>query len=201
MFLLVVRRTLERGWRSGLIAGAAIATADAVYATLAAFGVAALINLLIGLRRWIEVAGGVGIASIGIKGLLAPTLPSSGGGGKDNETSKRGVKDNEILSRKGRQKESGAYLSTLLLTLSNPPTILAFIALFSGLGLRVQSGWLQASLLVAGVMLGSAAWWLVLTAVVALVRQRISPGATRALAVISGLVLIVAGALIALQAL
>lgn len=58
----------------------------------------------------------------------------------------------------------GAYGSTLLLTLSNPVTILSFMAIFAGLGLgRQGESWLTTLSLVLGVMGGSALWWLGLT--------------------------------------
>src|SRR5437868_5331600 len=56
MFFLVLRRTLARGWRSGLVSGFGVATGDATYAALAAFGVAAVTNILVGQRRWIGLA-------------------------------------------------------------------------------------------------------------------------------------------------
>src|SRR6266852_8495981 len=70
MFFLVLRRTLGRGWRSGLIAGLGVATGDATYAALAAFGVSIITNFLIGQRRWIGLAGGLALAVIGVRSLL-----------------------------------------------------------------------------------------------------------------------------------
>src|ERR1700752_1311778 len=69
MFLLVLRRTLARGWRSGFISGLGIATGDAVYAAIAAFGVTAVIHFLVGERRWIGLAGGLAIVLIGVRTL------------------------------------------------------------------------------------------------------------------------------------
>src|ERR1700675_2823858 len=66
IFFLVLRRTLARGWRSGFVSGLGVATGDATYAALAAFGVAAVTNLLIGQRRWIGLAGGMAIFLIGL---------------------------------------------------------------------------------------------------------------------------------------
>src|SRR5438046_2095883 len=126
IFLLVLRRTLAQGWRNGLASGLGVATADATYAALAAFGIAVVTNLLMAQRRWIGLAGGIAIALLGIQALLrqtpAPIVPSN-----------------------GRPKNlRGAYISILGLTLTNPPTILSFTAVFAGLGLRVGSGWAQA---------------------------------------------------------
>jgi threonine/homoserine/homoserine lactone efflux protein len=67
-----------------------------------------------------------------------------------------------------------AYFSTLFLTLTNPMTILSFAAVFAGFGLGATPDYLAAGTLVAGVFLGSALWWLLLSSGVALFRSRVS---------------------------
>ena len=181
IFFLVLRRTLAQGWSSGLASGLGVATGDASYAALAAFGVAVVTNVLIAQRRWIGLAGGIAIAALGIQALLrqasTPTLPRNDGG----------------------KKLGGAYLSILGLTLTNPPTILSFTAVFAGLGLRVGSAWAQAAALVIGVMLGSVVWWIVVTLVVTLVRDRLTPQITRGIGLVSGAMLLALGILISFQ--
>src|SRR5579871_5341560 len=76
--------------------------------------------------------------------------------------------------RIAENRGSWPVFSTLGLTLSNPPTIFSFLAVFAGLGVRVGAGWLPAMALVIGVLAGSALWWLVLSGVVALLRMRFS---------------------------
>ncbi len=68
----------------------------------------------------------------------------------------------------------GAYASTFALTLANPTTILAFVAIFAGLGVA-GGGYASTSVLVAGVFAGSALWWLLLSGGVGLVRARVRP--------------------------
>lgn len=87
------------------------------------------------------------------------------------------------------------------LTLSNPPTILSFTAIFAGLGLRVSSGWQPAVGLVIGVMLGSAVWWVVVTVIASLMRDRLTPAVVRGIGIVSGLALTGFGVVIAAQAL
>src|SRR5437762_13742009 len=100
---LVLRRTLARGWRSGLVSGLGVATGDATYAALAAFGVAVVTNVLIAQRRWIGFAGGIAIAALGIQALL------------------RQARTQTLSRNEGGKKLGGAYLSILGLTLANPP--------------------------------------------------------------------------------
>ncbi len=68
----------------------------------------------------------------------------------------------------------------MILTLANPATILSFAAVFAGIGLgeaAAGGGWRAPVMVVAGVFLGSAAWWLILCAAVARLRHRLGPGA------------------------
>jgi threonine/homoserine/homoserine lactone efflux protein len=180
IFFLVLRRTLSRGWRSGLVSGLGVATGDAIYAGLAAFGVAAITNVLVGQRRWIGLVGGVAIALIGVRTIRSDPHPGPPPKGEGNL---RGPSSNSV-------RMIAAYGSMVALTLGNPATILSFIAVFAGFGLRVDAGWQPAAALVAGVMLGSALWWLGLTAAVSVIRQRLTPGTTRGIGIVAGLALI-----------
>jgi threonine/homoserine/homoserine lactone efflux protein len=182
MFFLVVRRTLARGRRSGLISGLGIATGDAIYAALAAFGVAAVTSVLVGQRRWIGLIGGVALVVIGLRTII----------GRQPAHSERPLEG-------GRGNVAGAYASMVALTLSNPPTILSFAAVFAGLGPRGGSGWQSSAALVLGVTLGSALWWVVLTGIASSARARLTPQVARAIALVSGLALVGFGALIGLQ--
>jgi threonine/homoserine/homoserine lactone efflux protein len=185
IFFLVLRRTLARGWRSGLISGLGVATGDATYAALAAFGVAAVTSLLIGQRRWIGLAGGIAILIIGIRTILsnrvgAPTLPSPRGGG---------VIRGGLSGEKG-ERLLGSYVLMVVLTLSNPSTILSFTAVFAGLGLHAAGGWGPALTLVVGVWLGSVTWWILLTGAASRLRERLTPSIIRGFGLVAGVALI-----------
>ena len=58
IFFVCLRRTLVKGWLSGLFSGFGVATADGVYAAIAAFGLGAITSALTGERRWLALAGG-----------------------------------------------------------------------------------------------------------------------------------------------
>jgi arginine exporter protein ArgO len=65
----------------------------------------------------------------------------------------------------------------LLLTLTNPMTIVSFAVIFGGLGLgSTPGGFALAARLVGGVFVGSAAWWMLLSSGVSLLRRKISSG-------------------------
>ncbi len=76
----------------------------------------------------------------------------------------------------GEARPAAASASCFLLTLTNPTTILSFVAIFAGLGLvKEGGGYLAPVSLVVGVFIGSAAWWLTLSGLVGLLRRRMTP--------------------------
>jgi threonine/homoserine/homoserine lactone efflux protein len=166
MWVLCFRRTLAQGPLAGLASGMGIAVADGFYGAVAAFGLTAISGFLLRHSFWIGLVGGIFLVYLGTKILLSK--PSLDGNGQ------------EAMSH------SKAFLSTLGLTLANPPTILAFAAIFAGLGL-VTSDYGSASLVVLGVFLGSASWWLLLAAGAGWLRGRIGPVLFRAINLVSGL--------------
>jgi threonine/homoserine/homoserine lactone efflux protein len=70
---------------------------------------------------------------------------------------------------------TATFASTLALTLTNPSTILSFAAVFAGFGLGTTAGDRgSAVLIVCGVFLGSAFWWLLLSGAVGFFRRALT---------------------------
>ena len=154
MALLCIERTLARGRASGYATGAGIATADALYASIAAFGLSALTGALTGAQGWVRLVGGAFLVYLGVRAMLSKT------GRRAQES--------------GAVPLLGVYGSALGLTLANPQTIIAFAGIFAGAGLAVSGGgWRVPALTVAGVFAGSLVWWLALVTVVGALRERV----------------------------
>ena len=152
--LLCIRRTLAEGRASGFVSGLGAASADALYGGIAGFGLTFISSLLVGQQAWLRFVGGVFLCYFGIHILLA--MPAQ-----------------QASPFKGGSLFK-AYASTLFLTLTNPMTILSFAAVFAGLGLASSRGnYMSASLLVLGVFIGSASWWLLLSGAVGAYRNRV----------------------------
>ena len=170
MWVLCLRRTLAYGAATGLASGMGIAVADGLYGAVAAFGLTAVSGFLLAQGFWIGLAGGTFLVYLGVKTLAAK--PAA-----DGETAKPA-------------SHAQAFLSTLGLTLANPPTILAFAAIFAGLGLAASADYAAAALVTLGVFLGSAAWWLVLAASAGSLRARLRPRLLRMINIVSGLTIL-----------
>lgn len=142
--LLCIRRTLTQGPLMGLATGLGAATADGVYGCIAGFGLTAVSQFLVDQADGLKLSGGLFLCYLGLKAMAS-------------KPPKTAV---ELTS----QGLLGAYASTFVLTLTNPATILSFIAIFAGLGLIDGSRtWYLSLALVAGVFVGSALWWLCLS--------------------------------------
>jgi threonine/homoserine/homoserine lactone efflux protein len=182
IFFLCLRRTLLRGWLFGLVSGLGVATADGFYAAVAAFGITAITSLLSGERKVLALAGGALLIVLGAR--IAIEKPKNLEAPVSNGT-----------------RLAWAYLSTLGLTVTNPATILSFAALAATLGTAAGGGYLRPALLVAGVLLGSAAWWCVLAGAAAGLRARITPRVIRAMGTLSGIAIAALGVAAAVSAL
>lgn len=175
--LLCIRRTLSHGQLTGFVTGLGAATADMCYGAVAAFGLSAISSSLVGARVWLQGLGGLFLAYLGVRIFLSRPTPG-----------------HATASPSGYL---GAYLSTFLLTLANPMTIMAFAALLAGSGMLGHGlGRFAAFRLVVGVFSGSALWWLILSSGVALVRERLGQGALRLVNRLSGAALMVFAILI-----
>jgi threonine/homoserine/homoserine lactone efflux protein len=177
IFFLCLRRSLLRGWLTGLVSGLGIATADAFYAAVAVFGVAAVVTTTLApVAHWLALAGGLALVFIGICAVVSTPATREA----TTNTTGAGL--------------GWAYASILGLTITNPATIISFAALAAALGAGLSGSWTRPALVVAGVGLGSASWWLILAAITALLRTRITSSVARTIGIVSGLAIAGLGA-------
>ncbi|MCX6810890.1 MAG: LysE family transporter [Candidatus Berkelbacteria bacterium] len=171
--ILCIRRTIANGKASGLISGLGAATADGFYGTVAAYGLVGISNLLVGQQFWFRLIGGIFLLYLGIKIF----------------TVKSGDKNSVTSRSKGLW---GDYFSTFILTITNPVTILSFVAIFAGLGLGASANnHASAATMVVGVILGSILWWIILTEIVGFLKSRFNLQSTKIINKISGIIILI----------
>lgn len=149
--LLTIQRSLEHGPRAGLATGLGAAAADAVYGAIGAYGVNWLIGTLIDARVPLALFGAAFLLRMAWGLVRAPAVERAAA---------------DTPARQGWQYFAG----TFVLTLSNPATILSFIAVFGTLAGRSATD--APGLMVLGVLAGSALWWLFLSSAVGRWRDR-----------------------------
>jgi threonine/homoserine/homoserine lactone efflux protein len=150
--LLVIQRTLRHGRAVGLATGLGAAVADAAYGAVGAFGVTALIGALQALRVPLALVGGAFLLWLAWRTWRAAPA-------------------RESAALAAAPSLAASFAGTFLLTLSNPATILSFIAIFAALAGSTAAP-ASPLPLVAGVLAGSALWWLALCAAVGALRTR-----------------------------
>lgn len=142
--ILCIRRSLTESRSRGLWTGLGAASADAIYGLIAGLGLTMISTFLVKIQLWLKLGGALFLAYLGLVALRStppadsPSIPAG--------------------------SLTAAYFSTFLLTLSNPMTILSFLAVMTSAGLVETAN--QASAvwtLVAGIFCGSALWWLSLS--------------------------------------
>lgn len=172
MAILCIRRTLRDGPLFGIVSGLGIASADAAYGAVAAFGISAVASVLLDLEMVLRLVGGLFLLALGARILLKAPVPAEESPGNSGS------------------HFAGAYVSCFILTITNPTTILTFVAIFAGLGLVSRGGDYAAAIsLVAGVFIGSMLWWLALCGSVSLLRRRMGPAVMAWINRISGMVI------------
>jgi len=143
---LCVQRTIAKRWISGVVSGLGAAAADAVYGAVAAFGATMVSEFLITEHEWLQRVGGVILLVLGLRLLLMRPI------------------EREASTSNGRGL-TGDFLSTFVLTLTNPMTFVAFAAIFATMGIGAVRGRPMLTIeLVGGVFAGSGAWWIILCA-------------------------------------
>ncbi|MEK9178121.1 MAG: LysE family transporter [Patescibacteria group bacterium] len=142
--VLCIQRTLDRGKLSGFISGLGAATVDAFYGAIAAFGLMIIFDFLVNYQLAIQLVGVLVLLYLGIKAFFGPQ--------KETISIERGT---DIITD---------YFSTLLLTATNPTTVVTFTALFAVTVTGFSSvSYDLATILVIGVFFGSSLWWFILS--------------------------------------
>lgn len=164
--VLCIRRTLQYGRLSGIFSGLGAAVADVVYGLIAVLGLNLLSDFLLEWQYWLRVGGGIFLTIWGVRIFLSNPQDKT-----------------ESVAHRSYVKD---FLSTFLLTLSNPLTIIAFLAIFAGLGIVKQvsynGGWL-----ILGIFLGSSLWWVILAEGVGFIRKRTNQNFLKWVSRIAGL--------------
>ncbi|HNR76164.1 MAG TPA: LysE family translocator [Parvularculaceae bacterium] len=153
MSLLCMRTSLVRGWRSGLAIGAGIAVGDAIFALIAALGLAGLSAFMLAHEKPLHLAAGLFLLWLGLTALR-----------RKPEEGARAVAPQSVLRD---------FATSVLLTLTNPPTIIMFAAIFTALAPANGLTPVGAATTTLGVLAGSLVWWIGVVAAMAFFRRAV----------------------------
>jgi threonine/homoserine/homoserine lactone efflux protein len=141
--IFCIQRTLLKGRLTGIIAGLGAGAADTIYGSIAGFSISFIIGFLIRQLFWIRLIGGAVLIGIGI--LYYFKKPKS-------------------LAEERAEKDSphSDFAAAFFLTLTNPTTVLSFLAVLAGLHLEEGRPWYMTMFVVLGIFAGAMIWWVVL---------------------------------------
>ncbi len=168
--LLCLRRTLTHGKSEGVASYLGAASVDGLYCSIAGFGVTAVSTFVVTEELWLRLAAGLVLIGVGI-----------------------GIYVSAVQERDSPPTAEGpvrSYVSTFLLTLTNPVPILVFAAVFAALGVGGWKGeYASTAMLVLGVFSGSAVWGPVLVTGLTLFQPHLDGHRVRVLNKLSGAVM------------
>lgn len=153
--LLCLKHSLVRGLLCGLVAGLGVALADAVYGALAGYGVGMFAQLITTYHGWLQLFGSLFLLYLSFTVLRSnPKL------------------ETEKSTQEGLLR---IFITMFTITLTNPMTLLCIAGAFVGLGVCTANEGTMASVMVSsGVLIGSAAWWVILSGAFALIGTKVS---------------------------
>jgi threonine/homoserine/homoserine lactone efflux protein len=151
--VLCVSRTIAGGRRAGLISGLGAAAADTIYGAVAGFSISVIIGLLVRNEFWIRLVGGILLIAIGCRYYVKRPSPPKA------RSSNRAHSD---------------FATSFFLNLTNPTTILSFLAILAGLGMRHRREWWLTLLVIGGIFVGAMVWWGLLALLAGRYRERFS---------------------------
>lgn len=155
MAILIIQRTLQKGRLHGFFSGLGAATSDTLYAMLALLGLSFVLQFIEDHKLIIQIIGSVIMMLFGVYIFFQNPV-------KNIEKSKN-------------EKSSywQEYLTSFLLTLSNPMMIFLYIGLFSQFKfLSSNTNYIYFIVGVASVLIGAALWWFMITLLASIFRKK-----------------------------
>ncbi len=154
--VLCIQRTMNKGFMSGLVSGLGAATADIIYAIIAGFGITLIKDFLINNQMPIRIIGGLFLIFMGARIFFSNP-----------------AKQIRKLRTKGNRYFTD-FVTSFLLTISNPITVLAFGALFAGFGTITENTiTFNITILITSVFVGAIFWWISLIGIISIFRRKI----------------------------
>jgi threonine/homoserine/homoserine lactone efflux protein len=178
--LICIRRTIAEGKFHGIASGLGVATSDSFYAAVTVLGLTVISGFIISNQIFFRIIASIGLILIGLK--IFVSVPPGICPSDEHGTY---LKD---------------YLSMVAIAIANPLTLIFFVAILPGFGIVFPGTSIYSSLgFVAGIFLGSTAWWVFLCGSLGSVRSCISFETLRIINRISGILIACIGVALSLS--
>ena len=153
--LIVIRTALSHDLKVAFLAGLGAVLADVVIAGIAAYGIQSISHLILNYAKFLQIAGGLFLIVLGIRTAgthLAASDLTSG-------------------------PHSAKFGLTFSLSVTNPALVLGYLAIFSSLSahLALAASPIRPAIVLLGIALGGALWWLLLSFFIGRLKTRLGP--------------------------
>jgi threonine/homoserine/homoserine lactone efflux protein len=165
--VLCISQTIAKGPRAGIMSGLGAAAADTIFGSIAGFSISFIIQFLRKEEFWIRIVGGMLLIGIGIHYYFKKPKP--------------------LREQQRKDSPHAEFASAFLLNLTNPTTVLSFLAVLALLRLGEYRAWWLTLILIGGIFTGAMVWWIILTVVSNHFRSRFNERATLWMNRIAGL--------------
>ncbi len=161
--VMCIQRTLSKKRESGFVSGLGAATADTLFATIAFFFISMISSLIENNMTILTVLGGICVVIVGVNIFLTNPV---------------------VQIRRNRAGKSNLwqdFLSTFLLTLTNPAFILWLVVIFTAFNVsydEMEAGVSKLEtgmVMILGFLAGASMWWFALTFTINLLRNKFRP--------------------------
>lgn len=182
--ILCINRSIRSGLSAGLATGLGAVVPNILYTLLAALGFVQFIKPLLAENPWLIAFSGVYVCYLGIKSITCK-----------NDINKH--KDSD------RSDIKYAFLSTFLIMVSNPATLIGYTIIFSAIGLGDIQGnsVYYIAVITTGIVCGAFGWWIFLSGISVKLGRKIFKNKITKLNRISGIVIIVFGTILIIKSL
>jgi threonine/homoserine/homoserine lactone efflux protein len=153
--VLIVSLAMEKGFRSGVLAAAGVATVDLTCAAIAVFAGSVVVTILLPYETPLRILSGLVLIALGVYGIIKLRRRD------------RGRKATEL-------SEGRIYLQFIALTALNPFTIVYFLALITGNGADWDYTLADCLWFIFGVGMASLSWQILLAYIGATARDHFS---------------------------
>ena len=173
--LICIQRTVTDGRFHGIFSGIGVATADSFYAAVTVLGLTIISSVIVTNQFLFRFLAGIVLIFVGMRVFMS--LPSC------------------VSTKTVHETYFKDYLSMVGIAIANPLTLIFFLIVLPGFGIVINStAFLSAAEFIAGVFLGSTAWWILLCGTIGSMRSRFSIKTLGLINRVSGVLISVCGA-------
>ncbi len=184
--VLSIQRVLTQGAFAGLMTGMGSSVADVFYACVGVFGITFISDFLLKHQSVICMIGCLMVIAVGVCTIRKKERHSFACAAGNSE----GEQPGHIAS---------CFLSSFAIAITNPATILSFMAVFSMFRIGGNESLGENIQLVCGIFAGTCIWWTAIAVIVSMFRKKVTDGFYSILNRIFGGLMVLFGILIGIR--